>query len=98
MAKLIIPVLLVLSMTVYASDLKFGIYVPSNQELNCAYIVTDRTYDDGVVITFIHDPRKLPELSCPTNGFDNYPIGVEVLSNTSFKDIRTMEKFNYFGF
>lgn len=95
---------LLLSFSALASSLELGVYVNTSVDRAnyspCAYLVTDQhVYNgrDGVTITFIHDPRVLPQETCKTNGFENYPIGVEVLGTKAFKDVRTGQTYEFYG-
>ena len=92
-AAVFVLLLTVVSMnSTMASTLKLGLYVTDSTGPGCAYIVTEQ-HTDGVLITFVHDPRYLPVLTCSVNGFDRYPIGAVVKSSTEFVDVRNDNKY-----
>lgn len=100
-------VLLLAAQSAMAIDchVKPGIFVPAYEnDHKCAYLVT-KSFEDphtqepscGVWVSFIHDPRYLPNFECETHGITLYPIGAIVEDDSTFKDERTNAPYTYYG-
>ena len=88
-------------------DLKLGIYVPEEvNDVKCAVLVSQTDVDKhgeepmcGAWISFVHDPRYMPNFDCPSVGVTLYPIGVTVENDSSFVDLRGCgcARYKYYG-
>ena len=76
-----------------SKKLKLGLFTSKTSD--CAYIVESQHGESGISVTFTHDPKKFPELSCRNHGFDRYPIGVDIISNKMFRDKRNRNVFQF---